>query len=191
MYELTGRIKDLSFNLTGKPKLTIELDEKQTAIAMFDELKDCEKLSFKVGKFRNKRSNEANAYMWVLCGKLAEKLCDTTKIKHTKEDIYRNAVRELGICRQVEIDEKAADTLIHSWSLHGLGWFSEQLDYGKNDGFVLIDLYYGSSCYNTKQMSRLIENIVQDCEAVGIPTKTPNEIADMLSLWESEGKNGK
>jgi len=61
---------------------------------------------------------------------------------------------------------------------------------GKNcDGEnVIIRCYYGSSQYNTKQMSRLISNTVQDCQAVGINTMTPNEIAEMLSLWGSEPK---
>jgi hypothetical protein len=51
-------------------------------------------------------------------------------------------------------------------------------------------LYYGSSSYNTKQMSRLINNIVQECQILGIETKTPDEIANMLNLWESEVVNG-
>ena len=37
-------------------------------------------------------------------------------------------------------------------------------------------LYYGSSVYDTKQMSALIDHIVQDCKALGIETKTPAEI---------------
>ena len=44
-------------------------------------------------------------------------------------------------------------------------------------------LYYGSSTYDTATMSRLINNIVADCEAVNIDTKTPSEIANLLSLW--------
>ena len=38
---------------------------------------------------------------------------------------------------------------------------------------------YGSSTYDTAQMSRLIDNIVQDCKAVGIETLTPSELAKL------------
>ena len=179
--EVTGRILDFSLDfLTGKPKITLELNEKQKATQGYEELKDCEKLSIKVEKHRKKRSINANNYAWQLMTKIAENQ------GITKEEVYRQQIKEIGVCRQVEIDEKAADTLIHSWSLHGLGWFSERIDYGEHDGFVLINLYYGSSTYNTKQMSRLIDNIVQDCHALGIETKTPDEIANMISLWNSE-----
>ena len=182
-YELTGTIKDISINyITNKAEVTLSINEKNSLTSCYDELHQCEKLSFKIDKHRKKRSLNANAYAWKLITDLAENQ------GVPKEEVYRKQIKEVGVCRQAEIDEKAVDTLIHSWGLHGLGWFSEKLDYGEHEGFVLIDLYYGSSCYNTAQMSRLISNIVQDCEAVGIPTKTPDEIANMLSLWEKEKK---
>lgn len=177
---LTGKILDMSLDfVSGKPKLTIELNEKQSAMKMYDELHDVEKLSIKIDKYREKRSLNANNYAWKMLTEIAENQ------GITKEEAYKHYIREIGVCRQVEIDERAVDTLIHSWSLHGLGWFSEKLDYGEHEGFVLINLYYGSSTYNKKQMSRLIDNIVQDCEALGIQTKTPEQIANMLSLWKA------
>ena len=178
MAELTGKIADMTLNFaTGNPKLTIELNERQSAFAMFEELKDCEKLSIKISKYREKRSLNANSYAWLLLTQIAENQ------GITKEEVYKHHIKEIGVCRQVEIDEKAADTLVHSWGLHGLGWFSEKLDYGEHDGFVLINLYYGSSTYNKKQMGRLIDNIVQDCQALGIETKTPDELERLKSLW--------
>lgn len=181
MTELTGKIIDMSLDFTtGKPKITLEVNERQTCTNCYEDLKDAEMLSIKLAKYRKKRSLNANNYAWKLITELAENQ------GLTKEEVYREYIRQVGVCRQVEIDEKAAETLIHSWSLHGLGWFSEKLDYGKHQGFVLINLFYGSSTYNTKQMSRLIDNIVQDCIAVGINVKTPDEIAHMMSLWETE-----
>ena len=170
--------------ISGKTLLTLEVNEKSAVKQGYDELHDIEKLSIKIDKFRKKRSLNANAYAWKLMTEIAEKQ------GITKEDVYRNHIRDIGVCRQVEIDEKAVDTLVHSWSLHGIGWVAEKLDYGEHEGFALVNLYYGSSTYNTKQMSRLIDNIVQDCEALGIQTKTPEEIANMLSLWKAGDKNG-
>ena len=130
-----------------------------------------------IKEHRKKRSLNANAYAWELMSRLAE----SQGIE--KEEVYRHHIRALGVFRQVEINEAAEETLIHSWGLHGTGWIAERVDYTQRKGFVLVNLYYGSSTYNTKQMSRLIDNIVQDCEAVGIPTKTPNEIAKLKALW--------
>lgn len=182
MKELTGKIKDFSIDfITNKANITFSVNEKQELMKAYDQLSSCDKLSIKIDKYREKRSLNANAYAWKLITELAENQ------DLPKEEVYRKYIKEVGVCRQAEIDEKAVDTLVHSWQLHGIGWFAERLDYGKNEGFVLIDLFYGSSCYNTAQMSRLINNIVQDCKAVGIQTKTPDEIANLLSLWEREG----
>jgi hypothetical protein len=54
----------------------------------------------------------------------------------------------------------------------------------KIDGCTNVILYYGSSVYDTKQMSLLLENLIQDCKALGIQTETPEMIAKMKSLWK-------
>lgn len=179
MSELTGRIENLSVDFsTGKAKLTLEINEKTSVMKAFDDFRECEKLLIKIDKYREKRSLDANNYAWRLISEIAENQ------GIPKEDVYRQYIKDIGVCRQIEIDEKAVDTLIHSWQLHGIGWVADKLDYSKHEGFVLLNLYYGSSTYNTLQMSRLIDNIVQDCKALGIETRTPNEINSMLALWE-------
>lgn len=181
MIELTGKINGLTLDFsTGKANLSLTVNEKQTAMTLYDNLHDCEKLSIKIDKYREKRSLNANNYAWHLISEIAENQ------GIPKEDVYRQYIKDIGVCRQIEIDEKAVDTLIHSWQLHGIGWVADKLDYSKHEGFVLLNLYYGSSTYNTLQMSRLIDNIVQDCKALGIETRTPNEINSMLALWEKQ-----
>lgn len=40
----------------------------------YEELKDCEKLSLEIKRYRRKRSLDANAYYWALIGKLSKVL---------------------------------------------------------------------------------------------------------------------
>lgn len=182
--KLTGKIVDVSVGfLDGKPKLTLEVNEKNNLKLCYDELHEAEKLNIEIKKYRKKRSLDANAYMWVLCGKLAE------KIGSTKESVYRQHILNMGVYKVAEISEDAAETLIIGWQMNGIGWLAERVDYGARDGFVLVNLYYGSSVYNTKQMSRLLDSVVEDCKEQGIQTETPDEIAKMVNLWES-GKRG-
>lgn len=189
MNELTGKIEGLNIDfITGSALLTLRIDEKQSAINCYEELKNAEKLAIEISKHREKRSLDANSYMWVLCSKLAQKL-SKEKTKYTKEDIYRRAIKEIGIYKDFSgLSQADAKTLRHAWELLGTGWITEQVDFMPDGENVIVRCYYGSSQYNTKQMSRLIDNIVQDCQAVGIETKTPNEIAEMLSLWRNEPK---
>ena len=138
----------------------------------------------KITEYRERRSLDANAYCWALCSKLAEKLSDGKTIL-TKEKVYRDAIAEVGIYKDWEdLSPKDAKTLRTAWEMLGTGWITEQVDYMPDGENVVIRTYYGSSTYNRKQMSRLIDNIVQDCKAVGIETATPEELARMKREWE-------
>lgn len=178
MHELIGTIKDLALDFrTGKPVLHIQVSEKQAAMDCFDELKNCEKLSIKIGKYREKRSNDANAYCWVLIGKLAEKL------NIPKDEIYRDAIKQIGGNYEVVCTlDTAVDKLCSSWRRNGLGWQTDTMP-SKIKGCTNVLLYYGSSTYDTAQMGRLITIIADACCEQNIDTRTPDEIANLLSLW--------
>lgn len=178
MFELTGKITSVSVNyINQKFQVTLEVNERNRFLEMLDELKGLEKLTLKFDKFKQKRSLDANAYCWQLISKIAEK----TRVP--KEEVYRQAIREIGgnydvVC----IKEEAADSIRSAWSKNGLGWQSDTM-LSKLDGCTNVILYYGSSTYNTEQMSRLIENIIQDCKALGIETKSEAELNSLLQNW--------
>lgn len=135
------------------------------------------KMDAELKEHREKRSLDANAYAWVLIGKLAE----ATGIDKT--EIYRNAIRDIGgnyetVCARAQ----AADAMIKLWTGRGLGWQAEQFP-SKIAGCVNLNLYYGSSEYDTRQMARLIDNIVQDCKACGVETLTPDKLALLVDEW--------
>lgn len=137
-----------------------------------DRLYDCD-----IKEHRERRSLDANAYAWVMMDKLAE----ATNIP--KEDIYREAVRNIGgntetVCVKAEAEKKVRN----AWGRNGLGWLTETTA-SKLPGCVNVVLYYGSSVYDTKQMSRLIDNLVADCKALGIETLPPEKIASMTREW--------
>ena len=171
---MKARILDFSIGFNRKQRLTLELDSDFRT--MYDALHDCD-CDVAIKKYRQKRSNNANAYCWQLIGQIAELL------NQSAEDVYRDAIRHVGIFQDVELTEQAAKTMQHVWKAHGIGWLSEQVDETANG--VLIRFYYGSSVYNTKQMSRLIDDIVTDAKELGIETKTPEELARMKEEWKS------
>lgn len=152
---------------------------------LYDELHAAPLLDIEVKTHRKKRSLDANAYAWVLMDKLAEK----TGI--AKEEIYRQLVRNIGGNSYIyPIRKDAVEGYIRHWSGGGLGWIAESLGESKLDGYENVISYYGSSQYDTAQMSRLIELLVAECEDQGIETKTPQEIEAMMQEWEAR-KNAK
>lgn len=132
-----------------------------------------------IDKVRRKRSLDANAYFWVL----ADKLATAQGLPGTTE-IYHRYIKEIGGNREfVCVKQEAADKLCAGWERSGLGWLTERFP-SKVDGCVNVILYYGSSTYDTAQMSRLIDLIVQDCKALDIETATPAELALLLERWD-------
>ena len=158
--------------------LALKPNFRAAAKQFCQEVQDCPGKDYTaVLKRYRPRSLDANAYFWVLCDQLAEK----TRIP--KEDIYRSLVREIGgNCETVCVLDKAADKLRRGLEHNGLGWVTEILP-SKIAGCVNVVLYYGSSTYDSAQMSRLIDLVVQECQAQGIETKTPEELALLKEDW--------
>lgn len=144
---------------------------------VIDTLKDGKAYDVEIKEHREKRSLDANAYFWVLVDRLAEKL------RVPKTEIYRRYIREIGGNNEtVCVTAEAADKLRSGWEHNGLGWQTDTMS-SKLPGCVRVVLYYGSSTYDTAQMSRLIDLIVQDCREQGIETLSPDKLAGMMEEW--------
>ena len=136
---------------------------------------------FDIKEHKVKRSLNANAYAWTLIGKIAD------IVGNTKEDVYRDFIKNKGIYKVVTINKEAVPTFIKIWNDRGLGWVCETMD-TKISGLVEVLAYYGTSSYNTKQMANFIDYIVQEAKSLGIQTLTPNEIEHLKSLWGSQNE---
>lgn len=130
-----------------------------------------------------KRSLNANAYMWVLLDKLAAKL------HLSKTELYQGYVRQYGKSVDYQLPEKSIPALTTVWSEYGTGWTWEKVDDGAQPETAIIRFYYGSSCYGTKRMARLIDAVVQDCQAVGIETMTPQELELLMNDWRAHAQH--
>ena len=131
-----------------------------------------------IKEYRERRSLDANAYMWVLVGKLSGKL------GLPPEEIYRAAIRDVGDNYEVmPVRNDALERWKAIWQSNGLGWLCEEIGPSKLDGYTNVRNFYGSSAYDKAQMSRLIDNVVQDCKAQCIETLTPAELARLTEEW--------
>ena len=155
----------------------IPADQLTAAKLLADELKEGE-ISLECKKWRQRRSLDANAYMWTLVDKIAQ------KTRQRPVDVYRHAIKEIpGNSTLVCVQDKAKDVLQQQWQAKGLGWQTEELP-SKIEGCTNIMLYYGSSVYNTTQMSLLIDSIVEEAKELGIETLTPYELEGMKAQWQ-------
>ena len=133
-----------------------------------------------VKEHRKKRSLDANAYAWVLIGKLA----DAMRIPPTV--VYNNAIQNIGGNYEViPIREEAVEKFKEVWTKQGLGWPCVDMGPSKIKGYRNLRAYYGSSTYDTRQMSILIDALIQDCKALDIETLSEEKLSAMMEGWDA------
>lgn len=179
--EFTGRVIEVYFNPdSGKFNLVLEVDNRQALINEYDEIQNYNKLDVTIKKHSEKRSLDANAYAWALLHKLA------LKRGRTAEAIYRDYIRNFGICEIVPIRHDAIKRWESIWKSKGYGWVTEDMGECKHTkGYHNIKCFYGTSTYSTLEMSHFIDVIVQDCKEQGIPTDTPEQIERIKAAWQN------
>lgn len=168
---MTGHIRDLTRTMNGQYVISVQVEGDPRELC--DKLKDAQ-IDIEIKKHRQRRSLDANSYAWVLIGKIAEEM-------HVdRAEVYREAIRAIGGTSTIVcVPDKAVETLLDGWKSKGMGWQTETMP-SKIKGCTNVVLYYGSSTYDTRQMSLLIDHLVQDAKALGIETMTPQELEAML-----------
>lgn len=91
-----------------------------------------------------KKSKNANSYMWVLCDKIAKKL-NLMGQHESKYSIYQKAIEDIGTFEDFPIKNEAKERFIENWKNQGIGWIAREDRVSKYDGYTVIRLFYGSS----------------------------------------------
>ena len=155
-----------------------ERDDLGKAMAVVRKHKD-RLYDLEVKEHRKKRSLDANAMAWSLINQIADVL------RIPPVEVYRQAIQDISGNNEIlPIKEDAVEQFKNAWSHHGIGWICRDLGKSKIKGYRNIMVYYGSSVYDTRQMSELIDHLIQDCKALDIETKSPEEIASIMGAWQ-------
>lgn len=140
---------------------------------------------FALGKYvmelqrkRKRRSLDANAYCWVLCERIAERM------RITKEEVYKKCILEVGAFEVVCLANRAVPRWIEAWHKRGLGWQAERLGEADRPGYTNVINYFGSSVYSSGEMRRIIDNLVMDAKELGIEVMPPDELEALLQSWK-------
>ena len=168
---MVGRIIDVSRGLDGKFRILMEVDE-------LVEIPDGD-LDIQIKKFREKRSQNANAYFHVLVGKIADKMhiskakCKNILLgRYGQREILDDGPIILSIYEHIDMYERED---IHCVPVgHGMVNGKE---------FTHWAVLKPSHEYDSKEMSILIDGTVDDAKNLGIETLTPLELERMKSAW--------
>ena len=171
--EFTGQVQNVSKDWqTGQFQITFSINEP-SAINEINNIKDCQKLSIKAVKHRERRSLDANAYLWVLLQKMAEAL------ERDKWGLYLEKLGEYGVFTHIIVKPHMVDKVKEEWrAVKELGEVCVNGTTG-----IQLQCYFGSSTYNTKEMSVLIDGVVSEAKEMGIETLSPVELERMKAEW--------
>lgn len=127
------------------------------------------KLEIKI--YRPKRGQKANAYYWELENELANVL------RIDNETLHFLLLQKYG---QVEMVSVLA-------SIDVSGYFKYYVEAGESilngKTFKHYKVFKGSSEMDSREMSILINGLVEDCKAQGIETRPEEEVKSMLEEW--------
>ena len=130
---------------------------------------------YEISEVRKKRSLDSNSFAWKLCTEIAN------VVGNTKEDVYRDAINHVGVYETLQFaDDEAMERFKAKWRTNGEGWLTKTLDRNKR----ILMAYYGSSSYNTKEMSVLIDFLVTQAGDLGIQVLTQEQIELMKTEWK-------
>lgn len=170
---LKGKIVGLDLDyLYHRPKITLQLSNQYDLLTdEFSKLKELEEIEISLEEYKEKRSLNANAYAWVLIGKIADVL------RIGKNEAYLQMLKQYGQSEIVSVLSKIDVT--------GLFKYYEIAGTSKLTGkeFTHYKIFKGSSEYNTKEMAILIDGIVSEAKELGIETLPPYQLEEMKKMW--------
>lgn len=143
---------------------------------------------FKVEEYRKKRTLSQNSYYWQLLGQVADAL------RMSKIELHNLMLAEYG---QVDTDLRYAlmrDDI--DWKASKTIHLRPTSSTKMADNGILYRTYIvvrGSSTYNTREMSVLVDGLIQEAKQQGIETMTPADLAELRRMEQEreDRKNGR
>jgi hypothetical protein len=176
----TGEVKGIARDWnTNKFNITFSINES-SVVNEIDMLKDS-KLSIKAVKYRQKRSLDANGLLWHCLGEIASSL------NADKWDIYLQMLKRYGKYTYICVKPNMVDSVRSQWRE------SEVIGEVNINGSEAVQMlcYFGSSTYNTKEFSVLLEGVISEMQEMGLVAPLSQDMKRALEEWERKTQNEK
>lgn len=155
---------------TGKWLLTFETVELPD---IFDKTRDKD-LNLEIKQHRNHRSKDANALLWECIGRLA------VALRADKWDIYLLMLKRYGQYTYIVVPPNAVEMVARQWrECEVVG----DININGRDGVQML-CYYGSSTYDTKQFSVLLDGVISEMKEIGLTAPTSEDMRRSIEEWE-------
>lgn len=169
--KFTGKLFGVSKDFESN-KYIISFMMEEGQISFIDEIKD-KTLKITAELFKSKRSKNANALLWECIGQIAKAK------RQDKWIVYLDILKHYGISTYVCVKPEAVNSLKKIWrEVEEIG----ELEINGKKAMQCL-CYYGSSTYDTKEFSDLLECVFVEMESMGLETPTQKELQRSLDEW--------
>lgn len=171
----TGRLKGVSTDFeTHRRLLTFEVD--YVSDDEINRLYGLDKLDIKADKRRKKRSLDANALLWHCLGQLAAAL------QTDKWSVYLLMLKRYGKYTFIVVKKNAVEAMKRQWrECEEIG----EIDIHGEPGIQLL-CYFGSSTYDSKEFSVLLDGVKDEMEQAGIEPPASSDMRRVIEALEKE-----
>lgn len=154
------RIRDLLPSFDGSVICSLNIFDRNTLNELQD-LQGADKdLQVEIKIHRKKRSLDANAMLWACIGEIAHSL------NRDPWDIYLLMLKRYGKYTYVVVKANAVETMKRMWrEIEVVG----NINVNGAEAVQLL-CYYGSSTYDSKEFSVLLNGVVSEMQEMGLPT---------------------
>lgn len=175
-----GRFVDAIVTLAGELRVTLSIskDDKERCISLLNEMSKDKLMNIEIKPFRQKRSLDANAMLWACLGDMSRKLSVDSW------ELYKQELQKYGKFDYAIIRRKAVGSFMKEWrtareigeiEIHG-------------EKAVQLQCFYGSSTYDSKEFSDLLNGVIADMKDLGLEPPPSREIERSLKAWEKQQK---
>ena len=130
--------------------------------------------AFEIKEHKEKRSLNANALLWKCLGEISEAL------RTDKWQVYLQMLKRYGKFTYICVKPNAVESIKAQWRE------CEEIGEIKINGQNSVQMicYFGSSTYNSKEFSVLLDGVISEMDEMGLETPTDREMERVLKQWE-------
>lgn len=173
---MRGRFATAPSRVWGNNKwqIMLEVDEEPK---IYDQLKDKD-LNIEIKQFREKRSLNANRLLWDCLGEIA------TALRTDKWSIYLQMLKRYGKYTYICVKPNVVEAVKNQWrECEEIG----EIDINGQKSIQLL-CYFGSSTYDFKEFSVLLDGVISEMKEVGLTTPSDEEFERVIEEWKKNGK---
>lgn len=170
-----GKIDKIDLDyISHKPRITLQLHSQYDLLSEeFNKLQQLQEIDIELKEHKEKRSLNSNSYAWVLITKIADVL------RANKEDVYLEMLKRYGQSEIVSV--------LSSIDITGYFKYYEVAGTStlNNKEFTHYKCFKGSSEYDTREMSILVDGIVSEAKLLNIEVLPPEELENLKNSWRA------